>query len=203
MYPAPLTLNFGASGMLAQQIEQGAPADIFFSAANTPMDRLAARGLLVGGSRRYVLRNEVVLIVRPDGPAAGFRDLATDKVRLLALGDPASVPAGEYGRETLAAMGIWDAVQTKLLLAKDVRQVLTYVETGNADAGIVYATDARTSSEVRVAATAPEATHAPALYPIAIVAASLRREAARRFIEWLSGNVPRPVFTRYGFEAAN
>jgi molybdate transport system substrate-binding protein len=167
------------------------------------MDRLGARGLLVGGSRRYVLRNKVVLIVRPDGPAAGFRDLATDKVRLLALGDPASVPAGEYGREALAAMGIWDAVQSKLLLAKDVRQVLTYVETGNADAGIVYATDARTSSEVRVAATAPEATHAPALYPIAIVAASPRREAARRFIEWLSGNEPRPVFTRYGFEAAN
>jgi molybdate transport system substrate-binding protein len=202
-YPVPLTLNFGASGMLAQQIEQGAPVDIFFSAANRPMDRLAARGLLAGGSRRNVLRNEVVLIVRADGPAAGFRDLATEKVRLLALGDPASVPAGEYGRETLAAMGIWDAVQPKLLLAKDVRQVLTYVETGNADAGIVYSTDARTSSKVRVAATAPESTHAPALYPIAVVAASPRREAALRFVEWVSGSVPRPVFTRYGFEAAN
>jgi molybdate transport system substrate-binding protein len=203
MYSTPITLNFGASGMLAQQIEQGAPADVFFSAANAPMDRLDARGLLLAGSRKDVLRNEVVLIVPPDAPVRGFADIATNKVRLLALGDPASVPVGEYGREILTAMGIWDAVQPKLLLAKDVRQVLTYVETGNADAGIVYATDARISSKVRVAATAPESTHAPALYPIAVVAASRRRAAARGFVAWVSGSLARPIFARYGFQAAN
>ena len=128
-----ITMNFGSSGMLAQQIEQGAPADVFLSAAPKPMDTLAGKGLIRKDTRRDLLRNEVVLI----GSIDSFAALAGPKVKLIALGDPNSVPAGDYGKQVLTALGLWDAVQSKLVLAKDVRQVLSYVETGNADAGIV------------------------------------------------------------------
>jgi molybdate transport system substrate-binding protein len=120
-------------------------------------------------------------------------------VKLLAVGDPLSVPAGDYGRQALQSLKLWDAVQSKLVLAKDVRQVLTYVETGNAEAGIVYATDASESAKVRIAATAPEESHAPVIYPAAAIAASRNPAAARAFVSFLSGSEARTIFTRRGF----
>src|SRR5215470_15965669 len=155
-----LAFNFGASGTLEQQIERGAPADVFISAAPKPMNALATKGLILADTRRDLLRNRVVLIVPKDSPGpTSFQELAGPKVRLIALGEPASVPAGDYGRQTLQSLNLWDAVQSKLVLGKDVRQVLTYIETGNADAGIVYATDARESDKVRVVETAPDGSH--------------------------------------------
>jgi molybdate transport system substrate-binding protein len=195
-----VTLNFGSSGMLAQQIEQGAPADVFFSAAPKPMDELASKGLILSGTRHDLLRNEIVLIVPQSGAApSSFQDLV--KARLIALGDPQSVPAGDYGRQVLTALGLWDAVRPKLVLAKDVRQVLSYVETGNADAGIVYATDARESGKVRVAAIAPQNSHAPVVYPVAVLRESRAPAAARSFVEFLAGEQARAVFEQYGFTA--
>jgi molybdate transport system substrate-binding protein len=199
-----ISLNFGASGMLAQQIEQGAPADVFLSAAAQPMDRLAAKGLILPDTRRDLLRNDLVLIV-PKGSATpgSFARLADSAVKLVALGDPGSVPAGDYGRQVLRALGLWEKLQPKLVLAKDVRQVLTYVETGNADAGIVYATDARESPKVRVAEVAPENSHAPVVCPIAVIKDSRHVEAARAFAAFLDGPQARRVFTRYGFTAVS
>lgn len=195
-----LNFNFGGSGTLAQQIERGAPADVFVSAAPKPMDGLAAKGLLVAGTRRDLLRNRIVLIVPKQNPGPNsFAELAGSSVKMLALGDPGSVPAGEYGRQVLQALHVWDGVQSKLVLAKDVRQVLSYVETGNADAGIVYATDARESNAVRVAATAPEGTHAPIIYPAAVIQGSKNGEAARAFVEFLAGSTARSVYSRLGF----
>jgi molybdate transport system substrate-binding protein len=195
-----VSLNFGGSGMLAQQIEQGAPADIFFSAAPQPMDSLAAKGLLLPGARRDLLRNTVVLVIPKSETAPNsFAALASPTVKLLALGDPATVPAGGYGRVTLQSLGIWDAVQPKLVLAKDVRQVLTYVETGNADAGIVYATDAAQSGKVKVAAIAPPGSHAPVVYPAAVLRQSAHPAAARRFLDFLSSTQARTIFERDGF----
>ena len=145
-----VAFNFGASGMLAQQIQQGAPADVFLSAAPKPMDTLSAAGLIVEDTRRNLLRNQIVLIVPRDGGPRAFSGLGSAK--LIAMGEPESVPAGEYGRQVLIALGLWDRVQTKLAFAEDVRQVLAYVENGDADAGIVYATDV--SEKVRVVETA-------------------------------------------------
>lgn len=190
-----ITMNFGSSGMLAQQIEQGAPADVFLSAAPKPMDTLAGKGLIRKDTRRDLLRNEVVLI----GSIDSFAALAGPRVKLIALGDPNSVPAGDYGKQVLTALGLWDAVQSKLVLAKDVRQVLSYVETGNADAGIVYATDARESPKVRVAATAPPGSHTPVVYPVAVLTESRHEAAARSFVAFLSGDEARAVFVRHGF----
>jgi molybdate transport system substrate-binding protein len=197
---AKLNFNFGGSGTLEQQIERGAPADVFLSAAPKPMDALAAKGLILSDTRRNLLRNEIVLIVPKEsaGPNT-FPELTDGKVKLIALGDPVSVPAGDYGRQVLQAMQLWETVQPKLVLAKDVRQVLGYVETGNADAGIVYATDARESDKVRVAAVAPDKSHMPVIYPVAVLKDCRNIPAARAFVVFLAGTYARDVFARLGF----
>ena len=195
-----LIFNFGGSGALAQQIESGAPADVFLSAAPKPMDVLASKGLILPDTRRDLLHNQLVLIVSRDSPGPdSFQALAGDKVKLIALGDPSSVPAGDYGRQVLETLGIWASVQPKLVLAKDVRQVLSYVETGNVEAGIVYATDARESEKVLVAATAPAGSHAPIVYPVAVTRDSHDAAAARAFVAYLAGRDAGAVFTRHGF----
>lgn len=194
--------NFGSSGTLAVQIGQGAPVDIFMSAAAKPMDDLAANGLIVTGTRRNLLRNTLVLIAPVDSKLRGFQGLTDKSIRLIALGDPASVPAGQYGKQTLLSFHLWEQLSAKFVLGKDVRQVLTYVETGNADAGLVYATDAMISSKARVVASAPEATHEPIVYPAAVVKGSRNERAARAFIEFLTGPSARAIFQSRGFTIA-
>ncbi len=191
--------NFGGSGTLAREIEDGAPVDVFLSAAAQPMDELQARGLVVAGSRRNLLRNALVLIVPQGSPVSGFDQLAGLGVKTIALGDPATVPAGRYGKQTLVALGLYDRVRAKLVLAKDVRQVLTYVETGNADAGLVYATDAAISPHVKVAATAPESAHDAIVYPAAAMASGHHAAAARSFVEYLDSPAGKAFFAQRGF----
>ena len=194
--------NFGSSGTLAAQIEQGAPADVFLSAAAKPMDDLEQKGLIAAGSRRNLLRNSLVLIAPRDSRLTDFQGLTEGSVRLIALGDPQSVPAGEYGRQALTSLHLWEKLNAKLVLAKDVRQVLTYVETGDADAGLVYATDALTSSRARVVAVAPESTYDPIVYPVAAVKGSHNEEAARGFINYLASPAAQAIFIKHGFTIA-
>jgi molybdate transport system substrate-binding protein len=194
--------NFGSSGTLAVQIDLGAPVDLFLSAAVKPMDELEAKGLIVAGTRRNLLRNTLVLIAPLDSKLNGFQGLTNGSIRTIAFGDPASVPAGQYGRQTLAALHLLDKINQKLVLGKDVRQVLTYVETGNADAGLVYATDAQASGKVRVVATAPESTHDLIVYPVAVVKGSRNEEASRRFIEFLRSPIAQAIFVKHGFTIA-
>jgi len=194
--------NFGSSGALAMQIDQGAPADVFLSAAAKPMDDLQAKGLLVAGTRRNLLRNTLVLIAPLDSKLRDFQGLAGSSVRVIALGDPASVPAGQYGKQTIVALHLWDQLNPKFVLAKDVRQVLTYVETGNADAGLVYATDAQASSKVRVVATAPESSHDAIVYPAAVVKGSHSKDAAQKFVDYLGSPAARAIFVKHGFTIA-
>jgi molybdate transport system substrate-binding protein len=141
------------------------------------------------------------VLVAPKDSAAphSFEELTGDQVKLIALGDPASVPAGDYGRQVLEALRLWGALQPKLVLAKDVRQVLAYVETANTDAGIVYETDARESNKVRLAAIAPPETHKPIVYPVAVVKDSRNVPAARSFIDFLAGSAAGEIFRRHGF----
>jgi molybdate transport system substrate-binding protein len=194
--------NFGSSGTLAAQIDQGVPVDIFISAAARPMDDLAAKGLIVTGTRRNLLRNTLVLIAPLDSKLRDFQGLKDKSIRLIALGDPASVPAGQYGKQTLLSLHLWDQLDAKLVLGKDVRQVLTYVETGNADAGLVYATDAQASRKIRIVASASESTHDPIVYPVAVVKGSRNEEASRKFVEFLSKPVTQAIFIRHGFTIA-
>jgi molybdate transport system substrate-binding protein len=191
--------NFGSSGTLATQIDQGAPVDVFLSAAAKPMDDLQSKGLLVAGTRRNLLRNTLVLIAPQDSKLHDFKGLTDKSVRMIALGDPGNVPAGQYGRQTLTALHLMDKINGKVVLGKDVRQVLTYVETGNADAGIVYGTDARMSSKVRVVAVAPESTHDPIVYPAAAIKGGHNEDSARKFIDFLRNPAAKAIFQKYGF----
>jgi len=194
--------NIGSSGTLAMQIDQGAPVDVFLSASAKTMDDLQAKGMIVAGTRRNLLRNTLVLIAPLDSRLKSFQGLTDGSIRLIALGDPGGVPAGQYGRQTLLALHLWDRLNSKFVLGKDVRQVLTYVETGNADAGLVYATDARASNKVRVVETAPESTHNPIVYPAAVVTGSHSAKLAREFVDYLGSPVAQAIFVKHGFTIA-
>lgn len=198
-----LHFNLGASGTLQQQIEQGAPVDVFISASPTQMNALDSKGLVQPGTRKDLVKNRVVLIV-PKGKmgVSSFQDLTHPGVKVIAVGEPQAVPAGKYAQEVLTHFGIYDRLKSKFVLAKDVRQVLTYVATGNADAGIVYATDARTSSDVTLVATAPDGSHSPVVYPVAAIKASHSAAAAQAFIDFLLGAKAQKIFEKYGFVAA-
>jgi molybdate transport system substrate-binding protein len=195
-----ITYNFGSSGSLQQQIEQGAPVDIFISAAAKQMDALEAKNLLLPGTRRDLLRNKVVLIVPKDNRAiASFEDLGTDALTQIALGEPESVPAGQYAEEILTSLGILDAVKSKAVYGKDVRQVLNYVATGNVDAGIVYLSDAKASDDVEIVATAAEDSHSPVIYPIAVLQDSASSGAAKELEDFLFTPEAQTIFEEYGF----
>ena len=196
-------LNLGASGTLQRQIEQGAPVDLFLSAAESEMDGLESKGLILRATRKNLLANSVVLIV-PKGRTGirHFQDLTQPSVKIIAIGNPESVPAGKYAEQVLTHFGLYDMLRPKFVFAKDVRAVLTYVETGNADAGIVYETDALTSSQVVVIATAPPGSHAAVVYPVAVIAASRNVAAAKEFESFLFGPESAAVFRKYGFRPA-
>lgn len=195
-----ITYNFGASGALQQQIEQGAPVDVFFSAASKQMDALQKKNLLIPETRRNLLNNRLVLITPTNaGGVKSFSDLTTSQVQRIAIGEPKSVPAGQYAQELLTNLKIFDSIKSKLVYGNNVRQVLTYVETGNVDAGIVYITDAKESKSARVVATAQEDLHSPIVYPVAVLRDSKNADAAREFLEFLSASQARTVFEKYGF----
>ena len=198
-----ITPNFGASGTLQLQIEQGAPVDVFVSAAPQQMDALAAKNLLLADTRANLLENELVLIAPRDSKTvASFADLKRADVRVIAVGDPRSVPAGTYAQQVLTALGIYDAVKSKMTLATDVRQVLADVETGSAEAGLVYSTDAAFSSKVRVVMDAPAGTHQPIVYPAAVLRTSTTPDAAREFVKYLASPAALALFAKYGFRPA-
>jgi molybdate transport system substrate-binding protein len=197
---AKVVCNFGASGSLARQIVNGAPADVFVSAGPKPMDDLAARGLLLPGTRRDLLRNQIVLVTaRAD--VSCFDSLSSPRVKHIAIGEPNSVPAGDYGRQVLTGLQLWDRLQPKLVFTQDARQVLTHVASGNADAGIAYATDAQTEPKVRIACAAPPGSHDPVVYPLAVLAATRNDAAARAFAAFLASPEARAVFESHGFTA--
>jgi molybdate transport system substrate-binding protein len=195
-----VSFNYGASGTLQRQIEQGAPVDLFFSAAEKQMDQLQEKGLVQASTRRNVVANRLVLIA----PVANqtlhsFEDLSEPSVKIVALGEVTTVPAGMYAHETLDKLGLLTAVEKKAVYAKDVRAVLTYVETGNADAGIVYQSDAQGSTKVRIVATAPADSHDPLIYPAALIKGSKNPAAAQMFLVFLTGVDAQAIFAKNGF----
>lgn len=196
-----LNFNFGASGALQQQIEQGAPADLFLSAATKNMKALVEKQLIDADQQKNVLSNEVVAVVSTDGQVSvtGVDELPKSDVKKIAIGIPESVPAGGYAKEALTSAKLWDSLQPKMVQAKDVRQVLQYVETGNADVGFVYKTDALTSDKVKVAFAVDPTTYTPVEYPIGIVKATKHSKEAEDFYAYLQTQESLDVFVKYGF----
>lgn len=195
-----ITYNFGASGALQQQIEQGAPADVFFSAGQKQMNALNDADLMINDSIKDILGNKVVLVTPSNAKTTyTFDDLATDSVTKIAMGEPGSVPAGQYSEETLKSLELLDKVTPKLVFAKDVREVLSWVETENVDAGLVYQTDAEITEKVSISAIAPEGSHKPIIYPVGITKSTKNLEASEEFVEFLFSDKAKQTFEKYGF----
>jgi molybdate transport system substrate-binding protein len=193
-------LNFGASGALLQQIDKGAPVDVFASADQETMDQAQAKGLVQAAQRRNFAGNTLVIIV-PAGAREpeSMAELASNGAfQRVALGLPASVPVGRYAKAVLEAAGHWRAIEAKMVGANNVRQALDYVARGEVDAGFVYATDAvLMPGKVKVAVVVPTA--APILYPAAPLAASAQPQLAQRFVEFLLSAPAQAVLARHGF----
>ncbi|MEG1741301.1 MAG: molybdate ABC transporter substrate-binding protein [Acetivibrio sp.] len=192
--------TYDSSGKLQTQIEEGMEADVFMSAASKQMTSLKDESLIDADSIVNLLENKIVLIAEKDNKTGltTFEDIV--KAETIALGDSESVPAGQYAKEALTSLSLWDTVEEKSSLGTNVTEVLNWVAEGSADAGIVYATDAATTEEVAVIAEAPEGTLAePVLYPIGIVSNSEKKEAAQKFVEFLQTEEALAVFEKYGF----
>src|SRR5438876_371646 len=196
-----IVFNFGASGFLARQIEEGAPADIFFSADEAKMDGLERKGLIAKETRKSRLSNSLVIVV---SAASSFTiqsagELAEPKVKRIALADPKTVPAGIYAREYFEKIKLWTAIESKVVPTDNVRAALTAVESGDVEAGMVYRTDAAISKKVKVAYEVPAGDSPAISYPVAALKESRDLEAAKRFLKHLDSDHAGRVFEKFGF----
>lgn len=195
-----LVFNYGPSGSLQNQIEQGAATDIFISQGKPQMDALEQKGLIKKDSRVNLLGDELVLIVNKSNTTINsFGDLTKPEVKKIGTGEAASVPAAKTAKEILETLKLWDTLQPKLVMGKDLMQVMAYVETGNAEAGFVWDTIAMTSNKVKIVATAPANSHQPVFLPAAIVTASKNSAEATKFMEYLKGAEAMKIFEKNGF----
>lgn len=196
-----IVFNFGASSTLARQIEEGAPADIFFSADEAKMDALAQRGRIAEGTRMSRLSNVLVIVVSSDSSLRihSARDLTSPSIKRLALADPRAVPAGIYAKSYLEKLQLWMAVKDKVVPTENVRGALAAVESGNVEAGIVYKTDAAISKKVKISYEVPAGTGPAISYPMALVKESRQPDAAGKFLQFLDSRKAGKVFERFGF----
>jgi molybdate transport system substrate-binding protein len=196
-----IVFNFGASSMLARQIAAGAPADIFFSADEAQMNKLAIQGLIDPATRKDRLGNTLVVVIPGDSllQIKFASDLTNAAIKQIALADPQAVPAGVYARAWLERLHLWSAVQSKVVPTENVRATLAAVASGNVDAGVVYKTDAAISKKVRIACEVSRSGGPDIRYPMALVKSSSQPEAAKRFLTYLSSKEAGQVFTQYGF----
>jgi len=194
--------NFAAAGDLQTQIENGAPTDIFIPSAAWQMNTLEEKGLILPETRRDIAGNKLVLIVHKDSSLniSSFEDLLKSDIKLIAMGDPGFVPAGSYGLLAFELLGItYDELKPKLVLAGNVRQVLSYVENKNADTGVVYASDAFNSDKVRVVATAPDEINEIIVFPAAVISSSKNAEVAKAYIDFLGSREAQEILKKHGF----
>lgn len=196
-----LHFNYGGSGALQQQIEQGAPVDLFLSAALSNMQKLVDKGLIE--QQDNLLANELVVVVPKDSTISlsHLSELTSESIHKIAIGVPESVPAGAYTKETLTQLNLWELLQSNIVQAKDVRQVLQYVETGNVDAGFVYKTDALSSNQVTISLVIEHELHSPIAYPIGIINTSNHLKEVRELYEYLQSDEVLNVFSKYGFSS--
>ncbi|MGH8045925.1 MAG: molybdate ABC transporter substrate-binding protein [Chthoniobacterales bacterium] len=196
-----LQFNFGGSNALARQIREGAPADVFVSADNAQMDGLQKAGVIVEKSRQEILSNILVIVIGKDSAlvVASPKSLAQPAIKRLALADPKAVPAGVYAREYLTKLGLWKELEARVIPTENVRAALAAVESGNADAGIVYKTDAGISKSVKIAFEVPAKDGPQISYPAAVVKSSAHADAAKKFVAYLQSEPAKKVFQKFGF----
>ena len=196
-----IRFNFGASNVLARQIVEGAPVDMFISADDAQMDVIARAGLVQDGSRVNLLVNQLAVVVPSDRPRtlSSIAQIADPAFRRIAIGDPAAVPAGVYAKQYLEKEGLWAPLQSRIVPAASVRAALAAVESGAADAAIVYRTDARIALRATVAWVVPADRGPRIVYPVAIVRGSKKLDEAKRFLDFLRSSQAERTSTRFGF----
>jgi len=200
-----VTFTFGSSGELEKQIEAGAPVDVFASAAEKEMDELQAKNLIARTTRKDFARNALILVVPADSQLhlQSFSDLQKPGVTKIAIGNPKTVPAGQYAQQLFQNMQIWPKIESRLILAENVRQVLDYVARGEVDAGIVYATDVQVAQgKVSVAARAADRDYGPILYPLAVIKDSANVNAAKGFVDLVVSPEGDQILKKHGFRPA-
>lgn len=197
-----LNFSYGSSGALQTQIEEGAKVDIFMSAAQKQMDALSKKNLVNKKSRVELLENKLVLIIPKDSKTSikSFEDLAKSSVKKVALGEPKAVPVGQYSEGVFQKLGILDKIKEKANYGSDVRQVLTWVESGEVDCGVVYMTDAKISDKVTVVCEAPKKAADPVVYPVAVLKDSKHKDEAQKFVHYLKTDDILKLFESYGFQ---
>ena len=193
--------NFAASNPLLKQMEEGAPVDVFASADQETMDKAAAKKLVDVSTRKDFALNDLVMVVPSDSTLGltGAKDLTKPEVKRIAVGNPDSVPAGRYTRDSLASAGLWEKLQSKYIFGQSVRQVLDYVSRGEVDAGFVYGTDAKQAGD-KVRVVMKMEGHEPVLYPVAVVSASSHKKLAQEFVDFILSPAGRTVLEKYGFD---
>ncbi|MHB8278299.1 MAG: molybdate ABC transporter substrate-binding protein [Candidatus Humimicrobiaceae bacterium] len=199
-----IIMNFNGSGTLQKQIENGAPVDIFISASTNQMDSLQENQLIMDDTRKNLLGNEIVMVVPYTGTPGltGFMDLTKDNVQKIAIGDPKSVPAGMYAQQVFDKFAITERVAPKLVICFNVRQVLTYVESRNVDAGIVFFSDTKNNGgagKIKIAAVGPEDVNAKIVYSVAVIKSTSELEAAKDYENFLFSDQAKMIFEKYGF----
>ena len=194
-------LNLGSSGSLQQQIEQGAPCDLFISAGEKQMTALDEKGLLLDGTNKDLVKNSLVLISNNNSEITSIDSLTSDTVSKIALGEPSSVPAGKYADETLTSLAVKDSLSDKLVFAKDVKEVLAWTSSGNADVGFVYLSDALNNENVKIVETISEECHSPITYPVAVIKDSQDTDTAKAFEDFLFTDEAQNIFKKYGYKS--
>lgn len=194
-----LTFNFGSSGSLQKQIEQGAPCDLFISAGQSQMNALEDGGLILDNTRKDLVKNSLVLVGSENSDINSINDLASEKIQHIAMGEPSSVPAGKYANEVLTNLNLVDTFQPKLVYAKDVKEVLSWVVYGNAEAGFVYKSDTYGVNSIKVVETISEDYHSPINYPVAVIKDSKSIDAAKLFEDFLFSEKAKEIFEKYGY----
>ena len=197
-----LVVNYGSSGSLQQQIEQGAPCDLFISAGQKQMNALKDEGLLLDYTTKDLVENSLVLVEANGVNITSFDDLKSDKVTHIAVGEPESVPAGKYADEVLTNTGIKDSISDKLVFAKDVKEVLAWVASGNADVGFVYLSDALSSDSVKIVENVDEVNnHSSITYPVSVIKDSNNVDEAKKFEDFLFTDAAQKIFEKYGYKS--
>ncbi|WIV12793.1 molybdate ABC transporter substrate-binding protein [Proteiniborus sp. MB09-C3] len=196
-----LTLNFGASGTLQKQIEEGAEVDVFVSAGKKQMDALEEQDLIIKDTRENIYRNELALLVSEEykDKIKSINDLVGTDLKL-SIGVPETVPVGQYAKDALGYLKIWDGLEANIVYGKDVSQVLTYVEKGEVAAGIVFSSDSVRATQSYLAEIFPEETHTPIVYPAAVVASTKDKEASLEFLQYLRTDKAKEILEKYGFK---
>lgn len=196
-----LVVNYGASGSLQQQIEQGAPCDIFISAGQKQMKELDEGGLLLEGTYKDLLENDLVLIASKDSEISDLGDLNTDKVKHIAVGEPNSVPAGKYADEVLTNLELKDKLTDKLVFAKDVKEVLAWTQSGNTEVGFVYYSDVVNANGIKIVETTPKTSHSAIIYPISVIKESKKQDEAKEFEEFLLSVKGQSILNEFGYKS--